>query len=175
VKGSGTFVIGKPIWNDETIQHDNGGKGTELAMRVGFLIRKTDLNGNPKEAPPVFYIYEPNCDTHKTGSTGYVNTPSIDGTDSLIREENLIQQTTNMWKESDPVEQNVVIRSPGEFTTETKLFEIKPGELAEITIYIWLEGQDIDCTNEIGHEAKLLVCLKFAGDTSGQSGMDTIE
>lgn len=175
VKGSGTFVIGKPTWNEELIQHDNGGKGTELAIRVGFLVQKTELDGTPKDIPPEFYIYEPNCDTHKDGSVGYVSTPSIDGEDSLINDDHLIRQTTNQWKESNPVEQNVVIRSAGEFLSDTTLFKLEPTELAKITLYIWLEGQDIDCTNEIGHEAKLLVSLQFAGDTSGQSGMDPIE
>ena len=175
VKGSGTFVIGKPIWNDELIQHDNGGKGTELAIRVGFLIQKTELDGTPKEEHSVFYIYEPNCDTHKDGSKGYVQTPSIDGGEELIDSEHLIQQSTNGWKESDPVEQNVVIRSAGEFLTDTTLFTLDTTELAKITIYIWLEGQDVDCTNEIGQEAQLLVSLQFAGDASGQSGMVPIE
>ena len=68
-----------------------------------------------------------------------------------------------------------LIRSAGDFTTDTTLFELEPTELAKITVYIWLEGQDVDCTNEIGHEAQLLISLQFAGDTSGQSGMDPIE
>ena len=175
VRGSGTFVIGKPTWNAEEIRHENGGKGTELAIRVGFLVQKTQLDGTPKEETPVFYIYEPNSDTHKDGSTGYIDTPSIDGTNGLIESDHLIQQTTSTWKESDPVEQNVVIRSAGDFTTDTKLFELQPTELAKITVYIWLEGQDVDCTNEIGEEAQLLISLQFAGDTSGQSGMVPVE
>lgn len=175
VRGSGTFVIGKPIWNEDLLQHDNGGKGTELAIRVGFLIQKTELDGTPKAEAPVFYIYEPNCDTHQNGTEGYIETPSIDGGTNLTDSENLIKQTTNMWEEADPVQQNVVIRNAGEFVTDTKLFELQSTELAKITIYIWLEGQDVDCTNEIGHEAQLLINLQFAGDSSGQSGMVPIE
>lgn len=175
VKGSGTFVIGKPVWDDEQIQHHNGGNGSELSVRVGFLVQKTDLNGTPKEEPAEFYIYEPNCDAHIDGTTDYVPTPSIKGDSALVEENRLIHQTTSTWKESDPVEQNVVIRSSGEFLTDTEMFTLEPTELAKITVYIWLEGQDVDCTNEIGHAAKLLICLQFAGDTSGQSGMDPIE
>lgn len=175
VKGSGTFVIGKPVWDAEQILHQNGGNGSELAIRIGFLVQKTDLNGVDKEEPAEFFIYEPNCDTHISGSMGYVSTPSIRGGDSLISEDRLIQQTTSMWKESDPVEKNVVIRSSGDFITDTTLFTLEPTEYARITVYIWLEGQDVDCTNEIGHEAKLLVSIQFAGDASGQSGMVPIE
>lgn len=175
VKGSGTFVIGKPVWNAEEIHHDNGGKGSELAVRVGFLVQKTDLNGTPKEEPAEFFIYEPNSDTHIDGSTDYVATPNIKGNAALVEENRLIHQTTSTWQESDPVEQNVVVRSSGEFLTDTTMFTLDSTELAKITVYIWLEGQDVDCTNEIGHEAKLLICLQFAGDTSGQSGMDPIE
>ena len=93
----------------------------------------------------------------------------------MISADRLIQQTTSMWKESDPVEKNVVIRTSGDFTTDTTLFTLDPTEYARITVYIWLEGQDVDCTNEIGHEAKLLVSIQFAGDTGGQSGMVPIE
>jgi len=175
LQGSGTFVIGKPIWDPEQICHYNGGNGSELAVRIGFLIQKTDLSGVEKEEPAEFIIYEPNSDTHVSGLTEYIATPSIDGTDSLIPADRLIQQTTNKWSEADPVEQNVVVRSLGDFTTDTKLFTLNATELAKITVYIWLEGQDVDCTNEIGHRAQLLVSIQFAGDTSGQSGLVPIE
>ena len=33
------------------------------------------------------------------------------------------------------------------FTTNTKLFDITPG-ITKIRVYMWVEGQDIDCINE---------------------------
>lgn len=174
--GAGTYVIGTPIWNPETISHDNGSHGAELAIRIGLLIEKTDLEGKIKEQEPaVFYIYEPNFDKHIDNTEGDVPTPSKDGTESLVSEDFIIKQTMNSWMESDPVQNGVVVRSLGEFTTDTTLFTITNDELARISLYVWLEGQDKDCTNAIGHESHLQANVQFATKSDGQSGLHPIE
>jgi hypothetical protein len=175
VKGSGTFVMGEPIWNAEELRHENGGHGAELSIRIGFMIQKTDLNGEPTEDESVFYIYEPNNDRHIDAGSGYVDTGSIDLTPTLVDPDRLIGQTMSDWTESDPVQNGVVVRTLGAFTSDTELFDLTPEELAKITIYVWLEGQDIDCTNVIGHEAKILASIQFATESKGQSGMIPIE
>lgn len=175
LQGSGTFVIGEPIWDPDSIVHRNGGHGAELAIRIGFLIQKTDMTGQPLQEDSVFYIYEPNSDQHNDGSSGYVDTPSIDLSDSLVPPDSLVVQTMNTWQEADPVEKNMVVRTLGEFTTETELFSLSTKELAKITVYVWLEGQDIDCTNVIGQEAKLLASIQFATESDGQSDLIPIE
>lgn len=175
LQGAGSYVIGTPVWDSQKILHNNGGSGAELAIRIGLHIQKTDLNGQKTDEAPTFYIYEPNCDSHIDESSGYVDTPSIDLRETLVPEDRLILQTTSSWKEADPVEKNVVIHAMGEFTTDTTLFHLNPDELAYITLYVWLEGQDKDCTNVIGHEAKVMASIQFAGDTGGQSGIVPIE
>lgn len=175
LQGAGTYVIGTPVWNSDRILHNNGGNGAELAIRIGILVQKTDRTGQDKEEDPVFYIYEPNCDTHTDGSGGYNATASIDGSGTLVPQDRLILQTTSSWTEANPVQRNAVIRKMGEFTTQTKLFTLESDELARITLYVWLEGQDADCTNEIGHEAQVLASIQFAGDTGGQSGLVPVE
>lgn len=175
LQGSGTFVIGEPVWDPDAIAHYNGGHGAELAIRIGFLIQKTDLTGQPLQEDAVFYIYEPNSDQHVDGSDGYVDTPSVDLTESLVSADHLICQTTSSWQESDPVEKNVVVRTLGKFTTETELFSLTPKELAKITVYVWLEGQDADCTNMIGQQAHILASIQFATESDGQSGLVPIE
>lgn len=175
LQGSGTFVIGEPIWDPDSIVHRNGGHGAELAIRFGFLIQITDLTGQPMQEDTVFYIYEPNGDQHNDGSSGYVDTPSIDLSDSLVPPDCLVVQTMSTWQEADPVEKNIVVRTLGEFTTETELFSLSPKELAKITVYVWLEGQDIDCTNVIGQEAKILASIQFTTESDGQSGLIPIE
>ena len=175
LQGSGTFVIGAPIWDADAIVHRNGGHDAELAIRIGFLIQKTDMTGQPLQEDAVFYIYEPNSDQHNDGSSGYVDTPSIDLSDSLVPADCLVVQTMNTWQEADPVEKNMVVRTLGEFTTETELFSLFPKELAKITVYVWLEGQDIDCTNVIGQGAKILASIQFATESDGQSGLIPIE
>lgn len=175
LQGSGTYVIGTPVWNTQNVEHDNGGRGAEKAIRVGIRVQKTDLEGNNTDEPSVFYIYEPNCNTHLDESTEYIATPSIDGGDSLIAEQWLIRQTSSIWNEVYPIQKNVVIRSLGEFETDTQLFRLRKDELAKISIYVWLEGQDVDCTNAIGHEAQIMASIQFATDSAGQSGMVEIE
>lgn len=175
-KGAGTFLIGTPVWDNQRILHDNGGSGAELAVRVGIKIQKQDLHGNPlPDEATRFVIYEPNTDLHIDGTQGYVATPSIDGSATLVPEENLITQTASTWTEAYPVERNVLIHTLGEFTSDTELFEISPHELAQITVYVWLEGQDIDCTNVIGQRAQIMANLQFIADLGNHSGLEPIE
>lgn len=176
LQGSGTYVIGTPVWNGQELIHNNGGNGAELAIRIGFLIEQTDLQGQVIDGTQAeFYIYEPNCNSHVDGSTLYVPTESIDITQTLVPQQRLILQTASQWSEAYPVQRDAVIRSLGEFTTDTELFTLVPGQLARISLYVWLEGQDVDCTNQIGHEAQILASIQFAGSSEGQSGMVSIE
>jgi hypothetical protein len=46
--------------------------------------------------------------------------------------------------------------------------------MIRVDLYVWLEGQDIDCTNSIDG-AKILASIQFTGDTGNQSGMQPIE
>lgn len=174
-QGDGTYLTGVPLWNGQKRRHENGGFGAELAMRVGFQVQTTDLAGVPLQEEPCFYIYEPNGDVHLDGSTGWVDTPGQDGRTSLIPQDNLILQSANTWQEADPVRQGTVIRETGEFLTDTALFAICEDELVRITVYIWLEGQDVDCTNQIGNNAKITANLQLYAAFEDRQGPVTIE
>lgn len=174
IQGSGTYLIGYPEWNSTDIVHYNGGQGGECAVRVGFRITPVDETGQSLEEPSNFIIYEPNSDIHNDGSTGYVPTPSIDGRAALVDSENLILQTSSTWTEADPVQRDVVIHDLGEFTTDTRLFELEAGEIVQVDLYIWLEGQDVDCTNQI-EQAQVLASIQFTTDIGEQSGMVPID
>ncbi len=171
---AGTFLMGQPLWNANRIAHDDGGSGAQYAVRIGLKLTLVDAEGHTLEQSR-FLIYEPNCDGHVTGQEGYLRTASIDGTEDLVPAERLITQTTTLWKENDPVQRDVTQREMGEFTAETKLFSLKEDEIMRIDLYIWLEGQDADCTNQIGTQAQLLANLQFAADYSGQSGIEDVE
>lgn len=175
LKGAGTFLIGTPVWNAEETIHNNGGNGAEKAMRIGIRIEKTDLNGVLRDEEPLFYIYEPNAETHLNENGGYIETPSIDGTPTLIPSERIIVQTTSDWAEVSPVQRTAVVHRYGQFVTDTELFELKVDELAKISIYVWLEGQDVDCTNAIGRRAQILANIQFSADFGSQSGLKPIE
>ena len=201
VDGSGTYVRGVPVWNpgyyemqyDEEgnelgeklvgFGHENGGQGAENAIRIGFRITKLYAEENeeneveylPKEdEEPVFYIYEPNSDMHYDGLWQYVPTPSMDGTETLVDPERLILQTFSSWTEADPIENGVVIHTLGEFIDPPNIFSVKTGEMVQVELYVWLEGQDMDCLNS-GSEAIIQANIQFAGTTEGQSGFTKIE
>ncbi len=172
VDGSGTFLIGAPVWNSESIMHSDGGIGAQNAMRIG--LRFTPMEGNALSGPSEFFIYEPNCDGHLDDVQGYVDTPSIDGTPTLIDPSHIITQTTTTWTEADIVERDVVIKDMGDFLTDTYLYSLDAGEIVKIDMYVWLEGQDVDCVNQIGHKAQIMASVQFDADESGQSGMTPI-
>ncbi len=175
VMGAGTYLIGTPVWNEQEILHNDGGHGAEYAMRMGIRVTKMDLQGAALEGESAFYIFEPNCDRHIDGTSGYISTPSMDGTANLITEEKLICQTSSTWTEAYPVEKNVVIYEWGQFLSEPELFSLATDELAQIEVYIWLEGQDIDCNNQIGQAAQMLANIQFEAQTGEQPGLEPIE
>lgn len=174
VNGSGTYLIGTPVWDPEEILHNNGGQGAEMAVRIGLKITPVDSQGVPTGEDATFCIYEPNADTHIDGSKGYISTPSITGAGSLVTEDRLICQTTSTWTEADPVQRDVVIKELGEFETNPTLFSLKAGGMVKIDIYIWLEGHDADCTNQI-QDAQIMANLQFSAESEGQSGLTPIE
>lgn len=173
VKGSGTYLIGTPGWDHDNVSHYNAGQGAENAVRIGIKVTRLG-DDNSLTDDSLFYIYEPNCDKHLDGSTGYVDTPSIDGTETLVPQDRIITQTASSWVETDPIEKDVWIHTFGEFTSPTELFKMKKYEKVQIKIYIWLEGQDVDCTNGI-REAQILASMQFNAKVEGQSGLKPIE
>ncbi len=160
---SGTFLIPEPIWNEETICHDNGGKGAEAAVRIALKITRLNADLTESEEPPLFYIYEPNANIHTGGESGYLPTPSIDGTEHLIDPDRILRQTASMWGEADPVQKDMLTYYLGEFEQKQNLFDLAQDETVRIDLYIWLEGQDVDCTNAI-ESGRLLANLQFLAE-----------
>ena len=174
LNGSGTYVIGTPVWDSQQVLHSNGGQGAENAVRIGFRVTPVDETGEPTDTTSQLIIYEPNVDSHIDDTWGYVPTPSIDGGDVLVPANRLIRQTSSSWSEAYPVQRSAIIRRLGDFQDDTTLFSLKPDEMVRIDIYVWLEGQDMDCTNMI-RKAQILTNIQFAGDPGNQSGMKPIE
>lgn len=174
LQGAGTYLIGYPVWDSSSIVHNNGGQGGECAVRLGFRVTPVGSGGEETGQASKFIIYEPNSDAHMDGSTGYISTPSIDGAESLVPMDQMILQTASTWTEADPVQRNVVIRDLGEFTTDAELFSLEPGEIVRIDLYVWLEGQDVDCTNVIT-AAQILASIQLTTGSDDMSGMVPIE
>lgn len=170
---AGTYLLGKPEWNENTIKHDDLGKGAQNAIRVAIKVIRLDSNYNPT-GEEEFFIYEPNADTHNTDYSGYAPTPSIDGKPTLIDQDKIITQSASSWAESSPIERGKLLYQMGSFDTSTDLFTMKAGEVVKIQLIIWLEGQDIDCTNSIA-DASIIANIQFNATTVGGSGIVPID
>ncbi len=171
--GAGTYVIGSPVWDSETVSHKNGGNGAENAIRMGLRITPIDEKTGQPDGEYEFFIYEPNCDLHVSETEGYQPTPSIDRKDTLTDADHLILQKHSSWTEAEPVQHNVTIKQLGEFLQNVKLFSIKPGEKVKIDLYVWLEGQDIDCKSMI-NKAEIQANIQFNAEQGNQSGLDDV-
>jgi hypothetical protein len=147
----------------------------ECAIRMGFRITIFDENGNPVDENPKLIIYEPNSDTHLDYSVGYVATENVNGQEGLVPAERLIRQTTTGWSEASPVQKNVLVYQHGEFLDDPHLFDLDPGQKAQIDVYLWLEGQDVDCRYETDEVSQILASIQLWSQSRGQSGMDPIE
>ena len=173
VNTSGTYVIGTPVWDNQSIRHYDGGLGAETAVRIGLRITPVDWFTGAEIDEPVFYIYEPNYDVHIDENIfGDVITPSVDG-GTYEDTSYMIYQTASTWRESYPVQKDVTIKELGTFVGDTYLFTLEPEDMVKIDLYIWLEGQDVDCTNLIG-EARIIANIQFDAEYSGQTGLDKI-
>ena len=171
---AGTYVIGMPLWNQTELRHDDGGLGAETAIRIGLRITKVNPVSGDAIVDSVFYIYEPNYDSHiGSDRTDDIPTPSIDGGATLIDDAHLIRQTTSSWSEADPVESGVTVKTLGRFSSETELFSLELGEIAAIDLYVWLEGQDADCTNLID-DARIIANMHFSADYTSHGGLVNI-
>jgi len=177
---SGTYVIGTPLWDEEEIIHVNGGGGAQYAIRMGLRITPLLSDGTEDKENARFIVYEPNAINHVNFDGDYINeyisTPSIDkDRDTLVPDDRLIRQATTLWIEADPVQKDVVVYKHGDFLDDTYLFSLKEGEQVKIDLYLWLEGQDPDCTNHIGNEARIFSSIQFHVETKNQGGLEEIQ
>lgn len=171
INGSGTYVIGTPVWDSQKIRHNNAGNGAETAVRFGFKITHINKATGQNIGRSDFYIYEPNCDRHIGEEEGYIPTDSIDDSPLLISAEKLILQTSAEWSEAEPVQRDVTVKHFGKILSNPVLFSLNAGEEVKIELYIWLEGQDIDCSNLLERESRISANIQFKADFGNQSGI----
>ena len=181
-QGSGTYLVGYP---------SNTGRGPEVAVRVGFRMTYVDKAGNELSERSPMYIYEPNSDRHVDGSTGYNPTYSIDN-EGTLAETTPVETDRLLVSEDRLITQKFSTSgtNPGEFLNNPTLFSLEPGQIVRIEMYLWLEGQDVDCSNimsvqddnpaitqaEERNYRELRANIQFAGpDDNDYSGMVPIE
>lgn len=166
IQGYGTYVVADP----------NTGKGPETAVRIGFRMTYVDQNGTELSERGPMYVYEPNADRHVDGSTDLIKTYSID--EFLPSDTTETSGEENEWLLVD--EERLILQSfsqkdkPGEFIENLPLFSLRSGEIVKIELYIWLEGQDVDCSNAMSDgetTTKIEANIQFTGSSESQSGM----
>lgn len=167
----GSYLIGTPVWNADDTRHEDAGRGAQFATRVGLRITNVNADGTTN-GPSTFYVYEPNADRHNGNVDGVVDTPSVNGTPYLTARERLIRQTAFAWSESTPVQHGTLDWHAGSFEEDVTLFSLDAEELVKIDVYIWLEGNDVDCVNAFGSsEAQITANLQFDALPKGSSGL----
>ena len=93
----------------------------------------------------------------------------------MTEQDKIIAQDAATWEESDPVLRDHVVWTMGAFTTSAELFHMEKDTMMRVEVYIWLEGQDVDCTNRIGDAAEILANIQFVGETGQHPGLTPIE
>lgn len=145
-----------------------GNAGVENAIRIAFLEEGTVPIGSAKGTiqslrggtSSDLYIWEPNSNTHS--STGIANAFSLFGQTinannaplayaGVSREINAAQNITlgNATAANYPTyfsNVNTNYKTTTGFTNNTQIFDLKAG-ITKYRVYIWLEGQDVDCEN----------------------------
>ena len=104
---------------------------------------------------------------------GYVNTRSIDGTDTLVSRDRLLVQTPSSWSETTPVRKDTTVKTLGSFITDKRLFALEAQEMVRIDMYIWMEGQDVDSYG-LPEDATLFANIQFKTDSEEQTGLEEI-
>lgn len=173
--GGGTFVVGEPVWNENTFRHDENGNGAEKAVRMAFRVevpvfdsntQKLDENGKPLKSQQTgteirWVLYEPNTDESEV-------TYGMDGGE-LQGDWTLVRQQASSWQETDPILADKVLYTPGDFfENEIPMLTLTRGVPTRVTLYLWLEGQDRDCSNIIS-AGSIFANLQFAPSTDNHN------
>lgn len=163
--GRGTFLHSALGWDLENFVNYGESTGAEFAMRIGVRITAYDEEDNPAAEEPAFVIYEPNADMHVDGSSGYVETLTPYG-QPLAPLSAIYTQSTTTWEEKFPVEKGEVDYDYGTYFGEEKqpIVTMAANTVAKVEVIVWLEGQDVDCTNQIGSSSKILAQIAFTAN-----------
>ncbi len=96
-----------------------------------------------------------------------------DGTESQLAKQNVLQTKTTTKQSTETnyaLEDGVqnLVSTSGDGTTT---FGISPSKISRIRIYVWLEGQDVDCINWASHGGGIKVNIGLVkGSTIGSKG-----
>lgn len=154
--GKGMSVVSTISLDEEgkaTLLTEEADMGTRTAVRVAFVPMgsyDTDVEArNQTEATAAAKIWEPNSETRATGSEGGIGKLPYDG---------FVKAFDNNGQDYVLTDgQTAAVTTFDETATLMDLSKT----YSKIRVYIWLEGQDVDCINNISN-GDFQVTLQFA-------------
>lgn len=162
------YISDVAIWEPNSSDHveyivNNNNKVTwSSADKVAY---KTALDGDKFKAEGQLPTYALKNDAvSKTIKNIYM----WDGSEELVQKQNTLQTTKTRDDDYSIKEgvQNLVSTADG----KTK-FEIAPNKICRIRVYVWLEGQDVDCINYASYGGGIKVDIGLVkGSTVGSHG-----
>lgn len=126
--------------------------GLQYSTRVGFLNKGTDATNTPTAARELNStveqtIWEPNSDKHTAVAINSYG--AVDGTSYTYLGAKAIGTSVALNSETNFGTLSATLRTSKEDKSDwssDSIFTVKAG-ITKVRIYIWIEGQDIDCEN----------------------------
>ena len=157
--GAGTsYITDVAIWEPNSNDH------------VDYIVQ----NNNKITGAGASFNATTQMDTYALKSTSIGQTIADiykwDGTESYLAKQNVLQTTKTSTEDYSIAEgvQNLVSTTDGSTT-----FGIAPNAICRIRIYLWLEGQDVDCINYASHGGGIKVNIGLVkGSAEGSHELD---
>lgn len=163
------------LTNNSKIKYLNeDGKGIANAVRIAFVNEGTVPNGSDINdiqrlkgaTAATTYIWEPNYDVHTPSAIanardvyGIATTETggslirYDGViNEITKDDNIILRSANSTSHPSLFKSvNVDYSTVKDFTTNKEVFTLSSG-ITKMRIYMWIEGQDVDCENNASYD-----------------------
>ena len=163
------------LTSNSNVKYTNvDGKGIANAVRIAFANEGTVASGSDLSViqslrgatPASTYIWEPNYDVHSSSAVSNardvygINTTETGGAliryDGVINEirsaDNITLRDANSTSHPSLFKTvNVDYSTVKDFTTNKEVFTLSSG-ITKIRIYMWIEGQDVDCENNASYD-----------------------
>lgn len=173
------------LTSDSKVFYNGNSTGTENATRVAFIVEGNVEDGtNLGTIQRLFttntnnvHIWEPNYNTHTehgienarlvygiTTTETDTNALPYDGIKAEFTEQIKIQDANKTLYPSYFASVNPEIKTTKDNTAYQRLFTLERG-ITKVRIYMWLEGQDVDCENKAS-VANLTLALQFSTNPS---------
>lgn len=160
--------------NSNVKYRSENGKGIANAARVAFVYEGTVPSGADVAAiqrlknatSETTYIWEPNYDVHTSSAVAHARDVygitttetgaaliTYDGLISEItKEDNITMRNANSTNHPTLFRTvNVDYNTAKDFTTNKAMFDLPEG-ITKIRIYMWIEGQDVDCEDNASYD-----------------------